>query len=203
MSMHETNMSDEELLSALMDGELPADARERAFARLQADPELQRRWARYHAVRAALSTGAGRMSSDFAERVGRARAREPAVLVPGRVRGTARPWLRPVAGLAIAASVAVVAFAGLVLLRGPAPEAPLTVADSATQGLSGDGGSAPDDAVAPVVVSTDPAVLTEVQRVQLQRRMMLYLTSHSEYADVGDLPTMMPHGRLGSLNAGQ
>ncbi len=201
MTMHDDNRTDDELLSALMDGELSAAEQARAFERLQNDPSLQRRWARYHAVRAALTTGASRLSPDFAERVGRAREREPAVLAPRRIRGTARTWLRPVAGVAIAAGVALVAIGGLSLLRGPAPQAPVTVADNATQGLSGSG-EAGGDGVAPVAVTTLSGI-SDAQRERVRQRMMLYLATHSEYADVGDLPTVVPHGRLGSLNAGQ
>lgn len=180
MSTHETNENDEELLSALMDGELSAAEQARVLARLQADPSLQRRWARYHAVRASLTTGAGRMSFDFAERVGR--ARETVVPAPGRERVEPRFWLRPVAGLAIAASVALVAFGGLTLLREPGPGSPVTVADNdATQGLSGSDTSVSAGA-SPVAINTD-VELTEAERARLWQQMLLYLGSHSVFSD--------------------
>lgn len=179
--MHEMNESDEELLSALMDGELSAGEQMRALARLQAEPALRRRWARYHAVRAALTTGAGRMSFDFAERVGHARAREPGVPAPGRVRGTVGTWLRPAAGLAIAASVALVAFGGLTLLRESGPGSPVTVTDNATQGLSGSDTSVSAGA-SPVAINTD-VELSEAERARLWQQMLLYLGSHSVFSD--------------------
>lgn len=201
MSRHEHDRDDAELLSALMDGELSGAEQARALERLQSDPALQRRWARYHAARAALTGGAGRLSADFAARAAAARAAEPAVLAPRRVRGVRPTWLRPVAGLAIAAGVALVAIGGLSLLRGPAPEpAPLTVADHATGGPGGvdhDPGAA-----APVAVATLGGA-GEAERARLRQRLMLYLASHSDYANTGQMPTVIPYGRLSGLNAGQ
>lgn len=180
MNTHEDHR-DEELLSALMDGELTDAEQSRVLARLRAEPALQRRWARYHAVRAALTTGAARLSPDFAERVIETRAREPVVAAPGGVRIPDRSWLRPAAGLAIAASVALVAFGGLTLLRESDPAPPVTVADNATEGLSGSETAVPAG-VSPVAVTTD-VELSEDQRARLRQRMLLYLGSHSVYAD--------------------
>lgn len=182
MSTHETNESDEELLSALMDGELSAGEQARVLVRLQADPALRRRWARFHAVRAALTTGAAPMSLDFAERVGRARLREPIAPPPGRERAGLRSWLRPAAGLAIAASVALVAFGSLTLLRESGPDAPVTVAENdATQGLSGSDTSV-SAGVSPVAINTD-VELSEDEQARLYQQMLLYLGSHSVFSD--------------------
>lgn len=201
MRTNDDNRIDDELLSALMDGELTAAEQARALERLQAEPALQRRWARYHAARAVLTTGTGRLSPDFAERVGRARGQERAVALPRREHGAARSWLRPAAGLAIAASVALVAFGSLMLLRDPASEAPVTVAERTTQEAPGAGEPAATE-VTPVAIATG-AGLPDAHRALLRQRMMVYLASHSEYAGVGDMPTVVPYGRLGSFNAGQ
>lgn len=196
MSEPQTERSDNELLSALMDDELSADEELRVLERLRDDPALQDRWARYHVARAVLAEGAGRMSPGFAERVAQARAEEPAVLAPRRVRRPLPAWVRPVAGVAVAASVALVAIGALTLLRGPSPETPVTVATRSTPAVNG------GDGLARVAVSTVDGA-TPAQVAAQRQRLMLYLVSHSEYADAGEIPTVIPYGRLGGLNAGQ
>lgn len=201
MTTQETRRTEAELLSALMDDELSADERRAILQRLDAEPELQMRWARYHAARAAMNMGAARLSPGFTERVRQAREQEPAVLAPGRAVSAQPAWLRPVAGVAISASVALVAIGGLTLLRDSSPVAPPTrVAASATSEYTA-GGHDPS-AVTPVAVST-PAFGEGLPASPERRRLMLYLASHSEYADVGEMPTVIPFGRLSSINAGQ
>ncbi|MDX1608668.1 MAG: sigma-E factor negative regulatory protein [Halofilum sp. (in: g-proteobacteria)] len=197
MSKPETERSDDELLSALMDDELSVDEELHVLERLHDDPALQARWARFHAARAALDEGPGHMSPGFAGRVGRAREAEPAVLAPRRVRRPLPTWVRPVAGLAVAASVALVAIGALTLLRGPSPEGPpVTVATQSPPAVNRDEG------LARVAVSTVDGA-SPAQVAAQRQRLMLYLVSHSEYADAGEIPTVIPYGRLGGLNAGQ
>ena len=201
MTTHEHERDEAELLSALMDGELSGPEEARALERLQSDPALQRRWARYHAARAALTGGAGRLSADFAERVAAVRAGEPVVLAPRALRHGRRAWLRPVAGIAIAASVALLAIGGLSVLRLGGPDvAPVRVADR----IGRDPALVDHDphAIAPVGVATLDGV-TDAERARLRQRLMLYLATHSEYAGAGEMPTVIPYGRLSGLNAGQ
>jgi len=197
--MHETDRDDAELLSALMDDELSPRERDALLRRLEHEPGLQARWTRYHAARAALTTGAVRLAPGFGDRVRGEREREPSVLAPGRAAASRPVWIRPLAGVAIAASVALVAVGGLTLLRGPlAPAPPMTVA--------GGGGTAVTDhdpaAITPVAVATRQGA-GEVTAGPVRKRLLLYLVSHNEYADTVEVPTVIPYGRLGSLNAGQ
>lgn len=200
MSTQDNHNADAERMSALMDGELPEREARALLDRIAIEPVLQGRWARYHAARSALDTGAARMSPDFAERVRAAREREPAILTPGRTQSAAAGWRRPLAGFAIAASVALVAFGALNVLRdAPTTTAPSPVADagSGNSGALGDG----RDAVTPVAVAPGgPAVAGSGA---VRERLMLYLASHNGYADTVDMPTVIPYGRLSSLNAGQ
>ena len=201
MTMHEDDERQGELLSALMDGELEGAEQERALALLRADPALRRRWARYHAARAALTGGAVHLPSDFAERVSAARAAEPTVLAPRSTRRPQPAWLRPAAGVAIAASVALIAIGGLSLLRGPGDDAgPVTVVERAARSA---GGVEHDvGAVAPAALPTT-AAQPLAERARARQRLMLYLTSHNDYANAGGMPTVIPYGRLSGLNAGQ
>lgn len=100
--------SNREHLSCLMDGEIDRKAQQFLLRRLSTDPELGARWQRYHLVRSCLHQEMGQGVA-IVERVALAvdAEAEPPVVrtVPG--------WLRPVAGGAIAACVALVAVVGI------------------------------------------------------------------------------------------
>lgn len=97
-----------ELTSALLDGELDSDAQQRVVAAmLDSVPHELERFGRYRLIGDVLRDESTVLAADVAERVGKALQDEPVVFAPSRTRG--RQWLRPVAGLAVAASVAAVA----------------------------------------------------------------------------------------------
>ena len=107
-------------LSAFIDGELPKHEIELLFKRLDGNAELRATLARYTLIGESLRTrSAEGPSRTFAERV-RAAVRESGPLVGGSA-STARVqqwrWLRPVAGMGVAATVAAVAILGLQSLQ--------------------------------------------------------------------------------------
>jgi negative regulator of sigma E activity len=117
-AMHSINL---EQLSSLVDGELD---RERAAALIEAlcrDPDLQRRWAELQLVGDALRSSdvAACHVEGFCARVTSALAAEPTVLAPRAARPSLRRFALP--GVAIAASVAALAFVAVPLLRDPSP----------------------------------------------------------------------------------
>ena len=102
-----------EHISSLMDGEISRETSRFLVRRLGSDEELCATWARYHLVRDCLRHQDGSLSGeDLCSRVNRALQDEQA---PAPVRRLSLGWLKPVAGTAIAASVALVA----VLAVGP------------------------------------------------------------------------------------
>ena len=117
-----------EHISSLMDGEINPETSRFLVRRLGSDAELCATWARYHLVRDCLrnqdGTGYGR---DLCARVARALEDEPEVR--GSVRFASR-WLRPVAGGAIAAGVAMMAVLLVDPGRSTLPESPAGVAES-------------------------------------------------------------------------
>lgn len=140
-----------EQLSALLDGELPPTEAELLLRRLERDGTLRATLARYTLAGDALRVGtleAGRApevaaSAGFAARISAAvladeqrqatvRATQaaparPAASVAAQARRTRLRWLRPLGGMAVAATVAGVAV--MVLQRDPGPaSAPVTVA---------------------------------------------------------------------------
>lgn len=96
-----------EHISSLMDGEVNAETGRFLLRRMGSDADLCATWARYHLVRDCLRHEEGALyDSELCQRVNRVLEDEPAV----RARGSAaRRWLRPAAGGAIAAVVALMA----------------------------------------------------------------------------------------------
>src|SRR5699024_6947086 len=99
--------SSRENLSSLMDGELDRKGRKFLLRRLAGDTAMKASWNRMHMVRACLQKE-HLASADLVDRVAAAIDGEP---VPGR--SLPARLLRPVAGGAIAASVAVMAIVGI------------------------------------------------------------------------------------------
>lgn len=96
-----------EHLSCLMDGEISRETGRFLVRRLGADEELSATWARYHLVRDCLRQKEGGYAAvGLSGRVRQAIDTEAA----GKTGGTrAVSWLKPAAGLAVAASVALLA----------------------------------------------------------------------------------------------
>ena len=96
-----------EHLSALVDGEISRETSRFLVRSLGADDQLRATWTRYHLVRDCLRHQDGSIAGDdLCARVSRALENEQPVK-PSRALPTS--WLKPVAGLAIAASVALMA----------------------------------------------------------------------------------------------
>ena len=95
-----------EHISSLMDGEISRETSRFLVRRLGTDEELCATWARYHLVRDCLRYQEGRFTGeDLCSRVNRALEDEPGK----SVRRLPLSWLKPAAGMAIAASVALMA----------------------------------------------------------------------------------------------
>jgi sigma-E factor negative regulatory protein RseA len=117
-----------EHISCLMDGEVSRETSRFLVRRLGSDEELCATWTRYHLVRDCLRHGDGAFSEeDLCNRVNRALADE----APARsARRFPVSWLKPAAGAAIAASVALVAVFA-VSPGGQAPQSAPAVASQA------------------------------------------------------------------------
>ncbi|MGQ0658172.1 MAG: sigma-E factor negative regulatory protein [Chromatiales bacterium] len=116
-------MIDEQLqkVSAFIDGECTQMEARGVIDRVLAEETARGVWTRYHFIGDAMRGELPRYRrSDFTARVQDAITREPAVLAPAVGH---RKWLKPAAGLAIAASVAMVAVLGVQRL-GDSPQSP-------------------------------------------------------------------------------
>ncbi|MEJ2435175.1 MAG: RseA family anti-sigma factor, partial [Pseudolabrys sp.] len=104
----------DEQLSALMDDELPESERELLLRRLAVDSGLRDRWERYHLARDVLHNELPEtVDLGLSERVRAALEREPAQKRGVPAAGALREVFKPLAGLAIAVSVAALAIVGL------------------------------------------------------------------------------------------
>lgn len=104
----EMSKDSKEHLSQLMDGELGGDTGRFILRRLEASGELRGAWARYHLIRDCMRYQ-DRGLADYAlgDRV--RQAIDGMDAPQGGVSALSRRWLRPVAGFAVAAAVAMVA----------------------------------------------------------------------------------------------
>jgi sigma-E factor negative regulatory protein RseA len=101
-----------EHLSGFMDGEISKETGRFLVRRLGADSELRDTWARYHLVRDCLRQQEGDLVGiSLCGRVQQALANEGPQTAPrmGAVAWSKAGWLKPVAGMAVAASVALMA----------------------------------------------------------------------------------------------
>lgn len=106
-----------EHLSSLMDGEISRETGRFLVRRLGSDAELRMTWARYHLVRDCLRHHEGNLAGgDLNCKIQKALADEELQASP---RSMSTAWLKPLAGAAIAASVALMAIVTVGPGQGP------------------------------------------------------------------------------------
>lgn len=180
---------DTEHLSSLIDGELDAHEAAAVLDALCRDAELQRRWSDLQLVGDALrSTEVAACHVDgFCDRVRTSLASEPTVLAPRRL---ARPaWRRyALPGLAVAASVAALAFVAVPMLRAPSPDVMAQKQVPAT---------------APVVASTAVLASSQVEAkaaaaIANARALDAYFAAHRELTGGSPLPRAAAYLRPGA-----
>ena len=172
-----------EQLSAFLDGELPEAETTLLLKRLERDEDLKGTLSRYSLIGAVMrSDGDMPAARNVASRVRAAIADEPFFGARPQSR-----WLRPAAGLAVAASVAL---ATVMLLprwmadeQGGAPVTLVAAAPSAAAGLPAAGAPtvlvAPDDE--PAATYTIPPVTVDPDITLPTAQLASYLVAHSEY----------------------
>ena len=167
-------------LSAMFDNELPAAECELLARRLSRDEQLKARWGRYAAIGATIRAEGGvRLNVEVARRVSKAISSEPAMPAAAADRPGlfAARWWRPVAGVAMAASVAAVSILWL-RLQTPTQER------TAANGLAPTSGTVANNAP----ISANPANSYVVPRVIARRsivpstQLANYVVAHSEFS---------------------
>ena len=103
----ESNTESKEHLSSLMDGEVSQETGRFLVRRLGADANLRETWARYHLIRDCLRNQDGQIVQvKLSNRVNSTLSED---IEPMPQKKQASKWFKPVAGFAVAASVALVA----------------------------------------------------------------------------------------------
>lgn len=177
-----------EQVSALADDELGSREAELLLERMQRDPALREAWDRYHLVGEAMRNALPAVrDAGLVERVSRAVEDEP-----GTVRGRTRAarimrQLRPVAGLAVAASVAMLA---VLTLQPPRDSAPGEVVPSL--------GERPANAP---LLTPRRVDFSGVRSPELQDQLRTYLLNHSEHAGGARLRGVMPYVQIAAQDA--
>ena len=158
-----------EHLSALVDGEISRETSRFLVRRLGADNELRATWTRYHLVRDCLRHQDGSIAGeDLCARVSRALENEQPAERPAN---RATRWLKPAAGLAIAASVALMA----VVAVGPGTPGP----SQAPGDLSGTEQFTSPQGLAPAPVSSQASFSSsQPNAANTSRKMDSYLLRH-------------------------
>lgn len=169
-------MSDQirEQVSAFLDGELPDSETELLLKRLTRDAELREGFGRYALIGETLR-GASRapVSRGFAARVNRAIDGEPATAIPQTLRAAQGRWWKPIAGAAVAASVAAVAVVAL-QQRAVSPGVRATLPAIAHNAKP----VQPREALSYIV----PAASTVAAAAMPATRLTSYVFAHSNYA---------------------
>jgi sigma-E factor negative regulatory protein RseA len=162
-----------EQLSACLDGELPKGELDLLLRQFQRDPQLRQSIGRYALLGEALrGQRLVRASEGFADRVAAAVAAEATVkTTPGASQVTILKWLRPAAGMAIAAGVATIA---LVSLRPTTTE---------TQQIAANAPTATVEPTEPAPSYTVPTnVDTQGSAFIPAARLTNYVVAHSEFS---------------------
>jgi sigma-E factor negative regulatory protein RseA len=168
-----------EQLSACLDGELPAVELDLLLKRTARDAQLREIIARYALISAAVRAETPAIASrGFAAKVMAAVEQEQAPTAASTASRTALRYLRPAAGLAVAAGVAAIAVFAVQQMEGvPAQQAPATIAGAEDPSATGPSiVAAPDDLSYVVPTSTSAALFVPATR------LTNYVVAHSEYS---------------------
>jgi sigma-E factor negative regulatory protein RseA len=182
-----------EALSALMDGE-SFDSDSGSLHGWTRDEGLRATWGRYHIISDCIRGTLPRyLDTALADRIAMALRSEPAILAPDRV--TLRPWLKPLAGMAIAASVATLAVVGIQISRTDTPGAGIgqSVASQLPATSGGSGGQlnlAAGNGVTRPIRPVDPA------RRRADSRLNRYLINYNEQRSNDAVQGMPPFVRV-------
>jgi len=183
------NESKLEAVSALIDGEAVGGVD--AVAELARDAESRRAWGRYHLISDCLRGQLPRhVDPALAGRIEAALRNEPTVLAPEPVAGPA--WVRPLAGMAIAASVAAMAIFAVRMDRdatGTPVVARVAAVEHTQSAVQGQVRLAAGNAAGgPARAQTAPG--------RMNARLNRYLVNYNEYRNNAAVQGMIPYVRI-------
>jgi sigma-E factor negative regulatory protein RseA len=178
-------------ISALIDDELEVSELPELTRELATSEELRKLWGRYQLIGDAIR--GERIDPGFlrlADRVRRTLADEPSVLAPGLSGEIRSHWLKPAAGLAIAASVA----AGAVLLLSPQLPDPALRTPAPVAGVSG---------VREMAYPLRSGIGWDLGKPAVESKLNTYLVNHQRYAPAADMQGMLKYASFVGYDGGQ
>ncbi len=180
---------DHETLSIIVDSELetPDPCNLESIA---TDHELRSKWARYHLIGDVLRDNLTDVApAHIADGIRTEIEREPTIFIPQRSR---HPWLKPIAGLAIAASIASLAVIGVKRSDVDSAVNDVTVSATAVK-LS-------DDQVAKILERPITVTQDDINPVpgspHTKRRLNGYLVKFNEQRSSFGVPGVNPYVRI-------
>ncbi|WP_078119651.1 sigma-E factor negative regulatory protein [Thiosocius teredinicola] len=200
------NEKQSELVSALLDGELSVESQQRTVSAMLADgSEDLERFGRYRLIGDVMRGESAVAATEISARVRAALQDEPVVLAPPASKPN---WLRPVAGLAVAASVATAAvlIAPQMISQTEPAIGGAQVAAGTTQPTLAPTlvASTPQQAALPVAavdVNRDGATRWEALDEQLEDRLNRLVIEHQEYGGRTGINGPVPHIGLAGYEA--
>ncbi len=178
----------EESLSALLDGELDGQASERLIDVLEYSPKLQHQWRHYHMIRDLMRPKPQPpFRPHLSQLVMDQLEAEPTILMPSP---SSTPtvhtgsWLGRSPVRALAASLAAIAVIGLAVVYSPNAPERTTVATNSE--------------LSPTVVKLDRDAVAAIER----QRMEGYLARHAANSSNTNLHGFLPYARVVSYNGG-
>ena len=175
-----------EQLSALVDGELLSHI-EPAVDEMLKTAELKDSWARYHLIRDTLKQNVPpQLDFSFGQRVSASIASEPTILAP---TGSTNTLLKPIAGFAIAASVAVMAILGTQQNQDDVSSEEQTIVSLQPQTMT-------NSAPLRTVSLSDSGISSDRELdAESQTRLNNYMLNYNEHRSQSGFQGVLPHVR--------
>lgn len=220
-SMNEKDMTEKvnEQISALVDGELGSEEQEFLIRRLAQDETLQGKWDRYHLISNVMQNHlSGTLDVNMATKVGQAVDQED-VLQLNSQGGVKKKLARSVAGLSIAASVAVFSIIGIQQYNMQttdvtAPDNQVASSEATTieaadleviaetdiETTTSDV-SKPDVMPVYAVYAKASGTRWNIEQPKVGSRLNSYLVNHNEYASATNLQGMVHYAKIAGYDA--
>jgi sigma-E factor negative regulatory protein RseA len=180
-----------ERLSALLDAQLDYQDIPGEISKLIKQNRCREEWYRYHLIGDAIRQELGpAVDSRLAERISRRLEQEPLVLAPSALPRKTDSRYKTAAGIAIAASVAVVA---------------VTLAPQFINSPS-DGREIAASDIQPaqhIYEAEDGTRWDMLQKPKVESRLNNYLVNHQEFAPAGNMKGIMPYASFVSYDGGK
>ncbi len=184
------NESNKEQLSAFIDGELESD---HVLDKLINEQEMKDTWSRYHLIGDALRDNLPEsISNQVSIQVAKALRDEPTILAPAKKRFN----IKPIAGFAIAASVAMMAVFSIQSgneINSPTNGAASIAATTVSQPQTFDFTTA--QVLPAAVKQSDTPIPISNQRLNN------YLMNHNEYRSNGSVNAILPYVRIVTIES--